>query len=225
MKHVANKFNKIAEEYDIDKKKLIPVSSDFYQIAINSIKTKGPIENVLEIGAGTGMFTEVFLKKYPNVKIDLVDIAEDMLNIAKERFDGNKNINFYLENITEFKPPENIQYDVIISSLAIHHLTDPEKEQLYKKIGKWIKKEGIFVNSDLIAGETDYLNKIYEDWQIQNAIDAGFDEDRKQNALGGMEHDIKASVSKQLKWLEKAGFSHVDCIYKYYCLGVLWAKK
>jgi len=225
MKNVVNQFNKIAKKYDSQRKRLIPIFDDFYGIAINSIQIKDLNPNVLEIGTGTGLFTEMFLNKYPNAKMDLVDITENMLNIAKERFEGNNNLNFYLKNIVEFEPTENKQYDAVISSLAIHHLTDSEKEQLYKKIGKWIKPNGIFVNAEMIAGETEYLNKMYEDWQIKVAIDAGLDDEGEQKALERMNLDIKAPASKQLSWLENAGFSHVDCIYKAYCFGVLWAKK
>jgi tRNA (cmo5U34)-methyltransferase len=225
MKNVANQFNEIAKTYDSQRKNLIPVFDDFYGIAIDSIKIDNSQPNVLEIGTGTGLFTEMFIKKYPNARMDLVDIAEDMLNIAKERFKVNKNLNFYFENIIEFEPKQNKQYDAIISSLAIHHLPDDEKKELYKKIAKWIKPEGIFVNAEMIAGETEYLNKMYEDWQIQLALNAGLDEEGKKKALKRMDLDIKAPVSEQLNWLENAGFSHVDCIYKAYCLGVLWAKK
>ena len=225
MKNVANQFNKVSKEYDSQRKSLIPVFDDFYKIAINSIKIKNLNPNVLEIGTGTGLFTEIFLEKYPNAKMDLVDIAEDMMDIAKERFKENKNLNFYLENIVEFKPKKNKQYDAVISSLAIHHLTDTEKEQLYKNIGEWIVPNGIFVNAEMIAGETEYLNKMYEDWQVQVAIDSGLEKSEIEKALERMNLDIKAPVSKQLKWLENAGFSHVDCIYKTYSLGVIWAKK
>jgi len=225
MKNVANQFNKIAKEYDSQRKSLIPFFDDFYQIAIESIQIENPSPHILEIGIGTGLFTEMFLEKYPNAKMDLVDIAEDMLNEAKEHFVGNKNLNFYLKNIMDFEPKENKNYDAIISSLAIHHLPDLEKKQLYERIGKWIKDGGIFVNAELVAGETEYLNKMYEDWEIQIAIDSGLDESEKQKALERMNLDIKAPISKQLKWLENAGFSHVDCIYKVYSFSVLWAKK
>jgi len=225
MKNVANQFNKIAKEYDSQRKSLIPVFDDFYGIAIDSIQIENSSPYVLEIGTGTGLFTEMFLEKYPNARMDLVDIAEDMLNIAKERLKEYKNLNFHLENIMEFEPNENKQYDAIISSLAIHHLEDKDKEPLYNKIGEWIKPNGTFVNAEMIAGETEYLNKMYEDWQIQIAMNSGLDEEGKQKALDRINLDIVAPTSKQLSWLENAGFSHVDCIYKAYSLGVLWAKK
>ncbi|MBZ9571099.1 class I SAM-dependent methyltransferase [Methanobrevibacter sp. TMH8] len=225
MKDVANQFNKIAEKYDSQRKKLIPVFDDFYGIAINSVKIEDPIPNVLEIGTGTGLFTEMFLKKYPNAEMDLVDISENMLDVAKERFQTNTNLNFYLEDITKFEVEEDKQYDAIISSLAIHHLSNPEKEKLYHKIGEWIKPEGIFVNAEMIAGETKYLDKMYQENEKEMTKKAGLDNESEKKAFERMHLDMKVPASTQLKWLEDAGFSHVDCIYKAYSFGVLWAKK
>jgi tRNA (cmo5U34)-methyltransferase len=225
MKKVANAFNKIAKNYDSQRKELIPLFDDFYKIAIDSIQIKDNNPHVLEIGTGTGLLTETFLKSYPNAKMDLVDLAEDMLNIAKARFKENKNLNFHKINIMDFEPKENNRYDAIISSLAIHHLANYEKEELYNRIAKWIKPNGIFVNAEMIAGETEYLNKMYEDWGIKIGEDSGLGSEEKQKAVERLDLDIKVPISKQLKWLENAGFSHVDCIYKLYSFGILWAKK
>jgi tRNA (cmo5U34)-methyltransferase len=225
MKNVANQFNKIAEKYDSQRKDLIPAFDEFYKTAIDSIHLKNSNPIVLEIGTGTGILTKMFLEKYPNANMDLVDIAEDMLNIAKERLKGNKNLNFHLENIMKFNPKEKKKYDAIISSLAIHHLPDLEKQELYKKIGKWIKTDGIFVNAEIIAGETEYLEKMYQEKDIEMLEKANLDSENKKRALDRLNLDIRSPASLQLKWLKNAGFSHFDCIYKNYSFGVLWAKK
>ncbi|MCL2687201.1 MAG: class I SAM-dependent methyltransferase [Methanobrevibacter sp.] len=225
MEDVINKFNKIAKEYDSERKKLIPVFDDFYGIAIDSIELEDPIPDVLEIGTGTGLFTEMFLEKYPNANMDLVDISEEMLNIAKERFSVHSNLNFHLKNIMDFEPEDGKQYEAIISSLAIHHLSLDEKEEIYHKIGAWIKPGGIFVNAEMIAGETKYLNNKYHKKEIEIVSNSGLDEEAKKRAIERLHLDSKVPASMQLKWLEDAGFSHVDCLFKAYSFGVLWAKK
>jgi len=225
MEEVANQFNKIAKDYDSQRKQLIPVFDDFYGFTIDSIELEDPIPNVLEIGTGTGLLTEMFLEKYPNAKMDLVDISEEMLDIAKQRLSGNTNLTFHLKNIMDFKPEEGKLYDTIISSLAIHHLSLEEKKEIYSKFGEWIKPEGIFVNAEMIAAETKYLDNIYQKKQMQMALNAGLDKEGEAKAIERMHLDLKVPISLQLKWLENAGFSHVDCIYKAYSFGVLWAKK
>lgn len=221
--NVANEFNKVAKDYDNQRKKLIPVFDDFYEIAIESAEANTKTPNVLEIGAGTGLFSKMFLNKFPDGKIDLVDLAENMLSIAKERFSDNSNLNFFLEDILNFSP--NKKYDLVISSLAIHHLEIDDQEKLYNKIFNWLKKDGIFVNAEMIAGENEFSNNIYEEWIIKKAKDNGLDDEAKLAAIERLKLDKKVPISAHLKWLENAGFSNVDCLYKAYCFGVLWAKK
>ena len=221
--NVANEFNKVAKDYDNQRKKLIPVFDDFYEIAIESAEANTKTPNVLEIGAGTGLFSKMFLNKFPDGKIDLVDLAENMLSIAKERFSDNSNLNFFLEDILNFSP--NKKYDLVISSLAIHHLERDDQEKLYNKIFNWLKKDGIFVNAEMIAGENEFSNNIYEEWIIKKAKDNGLDDEAKLAAIERLKLDKKVPINTHLKWLENAGFSNVDCLYKAYCFGVLWAKK
>ena len=221
--NVANEFNKVAKDYDNQRKKLIPVFDDFYEIAIESAEANTKTPNVLEIGAGTGLFSKMFLNKFPDGKIDLVDLAENMLSIAKERFSDNSNLNFFLEDILNFSP--NKKYDLVISSLAIHHLEIDDQEKLYNKIFNWLKKDGIFVNAEMIAGKNEFSNNIYEEWIIKKAKDNGLDDEAKLAAIERLKLDKKVPINTHLKWLENAGFSNVDCLYKAYCFGVLWAKK
>ena len=155
--------------------------------------------------------------------MDLVDLAENMLNIAKERFSNNLNINFLIKNILDFTPNE--KYDLVISSLAIHHLETDEQKKLYNKIFDWLKKDGIFVNAEMIAGENEFSNNKYEKWIIEKAKDNDLDNKAKLKAIERLKLDKKVPISTHLKWLKKAGFSNVDHLYKAYCFGVLWAEK
>ncbi|MDR2966668.1 MAG: class I SAM-dependent methyltransferase [Methanobacteriaceae archaeon] len=221
--NVASEFNKIAKEYDDQRKKLIPVFDDFYQIAIESVELNTKKPRVLEIGTGTGLFSEMFLNKFSEAKMDLVDLAEDMLNIAKERFSNNINLSFFVENILDFSTYE--KYDLVISSLAIHHLEIDDQEILYNKIFDWLKNDGIFVNAEMIAGESEFTNNMYEKWIVNKASDNSLDEKAKSAAIERLKLDKKVPVSTHLEWLKNAGFSYFDHLYKAYCFAVLWAKK
>ena len=128
---VVNKFNQKAKEYDSERRALIPCFDDFYGVAIDCIDFKEDNPKVLDLGAGTGILSQFFLEKYPNAEIVLIDLAEEMLKEAEKRFEGNDNISFICDDyIThEF----NTKFDIIISSLSIHHLTGTEKKVLIEK--------------------------------------------------------------------------------------------
>ena len=76
--------------------------------------------NILDIGAGSGLLTELVLSSYPNAHITLLDFSEEMLNSAKRSFSNNPNIKYLKEDFIEGQLPKE-EFDLVISSYAIHH--------------------------------------------------------------------------------------------------------
>jgi tRNA (cmo5U34)-methyltransferase len=101
--------------------------------------------------------------------------------------------------ITESEQSE-IQFDVIISGLAIHHLTHENKE-----IYNLLKPGGVFCNLDRVASPTQRLHK-------QFLAKTTYKKEDKSNKL--------LDVQTQLK-LEEIGFIDVDCYWKWLELGLL----
>lgn len=164
---VVNKFNQKAKEYDSERRALIPCFDDFYGIAIDCIDFKGDNPKVLDLGAGTGILSQFLLEKYPNAEIVLIDLAEEMLKEAEKRFEGNDNISFICDDyIThEF----NTKFDIIISSLSIHHLTGTEKKVLIEKYYDLLNDGGNFVNADQVLNPIKVL-KIILNQNLMNIL-------------------------------------------------------
>lgn len=164
---VVNKFNQKAKEYDSERRALIPCFDDFYGIAIDCIDFKGDNPKVLDLGAGTGILSQFLLEKYPNAEIVLIDLAEEMLKEAEKRFEGNDNISFICDDyIThEF----NTKFDIIISSLSIHHLTGTEKKVLIEKYYDLLNDGGNFVNADQVLNPINVL-KIILNQNLMNIL-------------------------------------------------------
>ncbi|WP_225445976.1 class I SAM-dependent methyltransferase [Paenibacillus arenosi] len=143
---VKSQFDEAAQQYDQQRKMLIPCFDDFYRISVSlaSSATSSPI--LLDLGAGTGLFSSLMMQKYPDANLTLIDLSEKMLDIAKVRFKGSTNVTYIVDDYTNFISPE--KYDIIISSLSIHHLTDADKQTLYKNIYLHLKPSGIFINAD-----------------------------------------------------------------------------
>lgn len=164
---VVNKFNQKAKEYDSERRALIPCFDDFYGIAIDCIDFEGDNPKVLDLGAGTGILSQFLLEKYPNAEIVLIDLAEEMLKEAEKRFEGNDNISFICDDyIThEF----NTKFDIIISSLSIHHLTGTEKKVLIEKYYDLLNDGGNFVNADQVLNPIKVL-KIILNQNLMNIL-------------------------------------------------------
>lgn len=128
---------------------LIPCFDTFYGTALDRSMTGGTPRNcVLDLGAGTGLFTAMLLARHPDAQIHLVDASEKMLEQARQRFDGNPAITHAVADMsdTELGGP----WDLIISALAIHHLEDAAKKHLFGEIFRSALSEGLFVNAEQV---------------------------------------------------------------------------
>lgn len=223
MNDIQDKFNAIATEYDRQRPMFIPCFYDFYGIAIDNLVLENPNPRILDLGAGTGLLSSFVLQKYPTAKITLVDFSEKMLTVARERFIGNDNISFICQDITKISSEE--KYDAVVSSLAIHHLTDADKQILFKRIYEILDVDGLFINAEQVEGETPYLKELNHNKWVQSVEMSGLTESEKNAGYERVKLDKRTSLSKQLMWLESIGFSDVDCLYKYYDFVVMYCKK
>ena len=220
---VESQFNSIAQLYDKQRPSLIPCFSDFYGVAIDNLNLSTTSPEILDLGAGTGLFSEFVLQKYPNAKITLVDLSRKMLDVAKKRFSSNKNIDIIQQDFTTFKGEK--LYDAVISSLAIHHLEDKAKAELYNTIFSLLKPEGIFINAEQVAGESEYFSRLYDKKWREKVEASDLSREDIDTSYERIKLDKRTPVSTQIKWLRDAGFKEVDCLYKYYDFAVLYGRK
>ena len=213
---IQNQFNAVSEKYDRQRRFLIPCFDDFYGMALSLSEEVGTVKNILDVGAGTGLMSAFFHEKYPQAKITLIDISEAMLKKAEDRFDGKENISFLNADFATVNLPEN-QYDLVVSGLAIHHLPNELKRQLFEKIAKALSPGGWFINADQVLGETDLAEKIYtEKWKNHVQQNPNLTEEEKQSAFERIKVDIMAPLKAQLEWLESAGLKNANCYYQHY---------
>lgn len=135
MKNVEKQFDTVANDYDKQRKSLIPYFDNFYGIAIENLVLKNEEPVLMDIGTGTGLFSAMVLRKYPLAHIELIDISNEMLQMSKQRLAAYPNVRTTKININDIHLANN-QYDVVISSLAIHHLTDEEKKHISEDLSR-----------------------------------------------------------------------------------------
>lgn len=73
-------FNKYANKYN-DKFKDFELYNDTFDVFCDKVKKEKA--DILEIACGTGNITQYILKKRPDLKILGLDIAENMIELAK----------------------------------------------------------------------------------------------------------------------------------------------
>jgi 2-polyprenyl-3-methyl-5-hydroxy-6-metoxy-1,4-benzoquinol methylase len=85
---------------------------------------RGTSMSILEVGCGTGLFTELLAERFPHARITATDAFLPMLDIARERLSGFRNISlaqYDAEKAGSFSQ----RFDVVCGVDLIHHLTDP----------------------------------------------------------------------------------------------------
>ncbi len=187
-------------------------------------KGKHPIR-VLDLGAGTGLFSWHVLEEHPAAMFTLCDLAPKMLEIARQRFAAYPGQFTYLtEDYRQISA--NQKFDLVISSLSIHHLFDEDKCALFLRIHSLLEDGGLFINIDQVRGPTEYWQARYWNQWLEKVRRSGASENQIEASIKRRkEYDREASLADQLQWLEQAGFSQVDCVYKHVFIGVFCAFK
>lgn len=115
-------FDELSKKWDtaeaIDRAKL--VASEITKTLENKKAT-----NAMEFGGGTGLLSFELLDKFEN--IDIVDLSKGMLEVAKEKIKKNNLDKMATINVDLVENPLNKKYDVIYTSMALHHVKDIKK--------------------------------------------------------------------------------------------------
>ncbi|MCC9135430.1 class I SAM-dependent methyltransferase [Pontibacter silvestris] len=212
MENVKKQFDEVSKKYDSQRQYLIPCYQDFYTACYPLVRKLSGAKRLLDIGAGTGLFSYFIYQINPNLHYTLVDLSPEMLRVAKERFNGLDNFQYEELDFSASNLPG--KYDIIISALAIHHLEDKEKEQLYYAVYEALNPGGVFINADQVLGRTLGFDHYYRTNWRETVLVSGLEEDAIQKAFERVKLDKFATLESQLQILEDAGFTDVDCIYK-----------
>jgi len=223
---IGQTFDESVEYYDEWVKIALPCYDEIFSIAKELIPfaTDARIE-VLDLGAGTGLFSMHVLQKYPNAAFVLYDVAPKMLDVARERFRESPNqFQYIVDDYRYFQSSK--RFDLAVSSLSIHHLTDSEKKDLFKRAYTALSNKGVFINVDQIRGPTPFLQELYWAKWLEKVREKGAAEEKISESIQRrVTYDKDALLTEQLQWLRDAGFANVDCIYKNYFIGVFVATK
>jgi len=207
-------FSRDAHGYDDLRRRLIPCFDDFYGTALTLIRDwqLAPSLDVLDLGAGTGLFSAMVAAEFPVGRLCLLDGSAGMLDEARARIPENAGVEHRVADMAhaDLDGP----WDLVITALAVHHLSDDAKRDLYSRVRGALKPGGLFVNAEQVAGPNPVADARYAQVWLEQIRQLGVPEPEIDKALDRMSHDRCAPVDRQLQWLTDAGFSDVDCSFK-----------
>ncbi len=112
-------------------------------------------------------------------------------------------------------------FDAVVSALAIHHLEDPDKRDLFARVAGVLRPGGAFVNAEHVAGPTPWLEATYRGLWREACEKAGASEQEIAAAVERMEMDRSRDIHTQIGWLAEAGLEDCDCFFKQLHFAVL----
>lgn len=205
-------FSAHAPEYTALRRRLVPDLDVYYGAAVQGVGLAfGSIRRVLDLGAGTGLLTAAVAVAYAEAQFDLLDGSAEMLSEAQERL-GERVAGVHVQDMAAGLPAGS--FDAVISALAIHHLYDADKRDLYGRVFNALRHGGVFVNAEQVAGPTPELTRVYNDRWIAQCRVAGATQEELEASFDRRAHDRCAPLDLQLGWLREIGFTQVDCLYK-----------
>ena len=127
-------YNKNAGKYE---DKFMDFKTYKEKIQIFSDKYIYKYSEILDIGCGPGNNAKLIYEADKTVEITGIDLSPEMVEIAKKNAPDS---DFEVQDIRNIALDK--QYDAIIASFCIVHLSDDETHELIKTISKILKKNG-----------------------------------------------------------------------------------
>ncbi len=203
-------FDTTASTYDKDRSRLIPGCDLFYRWALDLIPAKANV--ILDLGAGSGLLTALLRDRFPHAHIHVADFSQPMLELARKRLQGDRNVTFHCMDYLTDPLPQHVC--AVASSLSIHHLEDEAKRTVFQKVYAALKPNGAFVNAEQVAGPTPELDERYKAWWLHQVRAAGATEQQITDSFYRQKEDRCSPVEAQLAWMREAGFADADSWYK-----------
>ncbi len=231
-KESAKEFIENADMYILERKRLFKIIKSVYKHFLMKIIENRPIK-VMDLGCGDGRITQELLNIDENLEGTLVDGSAEMLENARKRLKPYSELNYIKTTFQELinKNKISLNFDFIVSSLAIHHLPGEEKRTLFKYIYDHLNPGGFFLNTDVVRAPSEELEnwylKLWKEWILENDMKI-----KSSESFAHIPYHYKNNpdnnpdtLKYQLNALLSIGFKNVDCYYKYGIFSIYGGQK
>lgn len=219
---VKEHFAKQADEYEKLMVKLVPQYLEQHQIIYNLLPTEDKHYQVLDLGCGNGILSELIFQKLSHSYVVGFDLTENMLKAYEKKL-SNHSGKFELKQGDFRTDSIGKNYDIIVAGLTLHHLTWAEREKFYNTLHSSLNEGGIFIARDIIVDEDQEVVKDQYNYWKQFMKSQG--EDPEFWYSKHIEKDHPMTLTDHFAWLRKAGFSKVACHWRLYNFAITSAEK
>jgi ubiquinone/menaquinone biosynthesis C-methylase UbiE len=146
-----NNYDRIAPYYD-RLSRLVFFKSQV-NAQINQLKYLPEHAEILIVGGGTGWILEEIARvRTAGMKITYVEIAEKMINLAKNRNRASNEVHFYHSGIEDFQI--NPSFDVILTPFLFDNFMEERAAFVFDKLDRSLIEKGLWLMVDFnISGK------------------------------------------------------------------------
>ena len=201
-----------SNEYDRKIKQTLPYYNEFYEQVIELVKVfHNSAITWLDIGCGTGKMGSIALENIELEKLVFCDSSDEMIRIAKERFQ-RFNTEFSVCDIQNLEYTD--EFDVITAIQVNHYLQMEERKIALQKCYKALKENGLFISFENFSPFTDVGKIVYlEKWK-RYQIEQGksFEESTKYIERYGKDY-FPITLEEHLTLMRNSGFRAVEILW------------
>src|SRR5262245_8466220 len=171
------------QSYDADMELMHPNRSKMIQVALEVLPFPriAPLR-AIDLGIGTGYFTERFLNHFPNSQVLGIDGAPAMVELAKTRLKFlASRVQFMIGDFGSLQQLAGGagSAHVVFSAYALHHLSRPDKKAVVRHVVELLAAGGWFVNADLITADSPEVESRFQQLRVDGIVERAAGSDNR----------------------------------------------
>ena len=214
--------------YDTDMDIMHPLRLRMIDVALDLLPFhREQALRALDLGVGTGVFSQQFMERYVNSEMLAIDGASSMLDLARSRLrEFSHRVEWVVSDFraipTKLLMPDT--FDVVISSYALHHLNAQEKLAVLRSIVRAIKPGGWILNADLVIADAPDIERRIQEIRVEAITGRAPVNDSRfcspeatrhyLNELEEMEQDQPLTLKQDIRILRESGITNAEVFWK-----------
>ena len=223
--NVGEFYDDMSAEYSALIQRCVPRYDEMLQMLTDYIPDNLNPKRILELGCGSGLLSKRVFAKYPEAEFYLVDLSAEILKQCQINLGNPKNANFIQADINDLNF-ETESFDLVYSSIAIHHVKNEAKKNLFVKAFQWLKPNGVFIYADQTRGITDEIYQKHISRWKEKSFELGANKTEWDEWMDHQNsHDYHVDFETQMLYLKEAGFPLRDIIWRNLLWVIYFAQK
>ena len=160
--------------YDADMDLMHPNRATMVRVALEVLPFERSARvRALDLGVGTGYFTDRFLEVFPGGTVLAIDGAAATIELAKARLGARAHrVEFEVGDCRDVNAlaSRGAPFDVVLTSFALHHLNREDKSRVIRQSVAMLRPGGWFVNADIIVAESPELERRAQELRVAGIV-------------------------------------------------------